>query len=283
MGGSTPVELKHRVATWLETVPFLLEHLGVERVALVSHSCGSIYLLNTLLHLPHILSPSKPYVAMLAPWVHHSESHVSLMSMAGYIPNSLFTHWNQVIKGILSLRGGSIHTAMGSSSDAVSAMTSIFKSTIDESEEDLERKSMDFCGVSPNQLEKLIQKSQKCVFAEDTTGGNAEAMLCLKKAGPGLWGACEDYDKYLPALVRQLQSSNNAPVRLKVQAYYAESDMLIGKGGQAFFEEKWSSSDFADVIDFQSSTIPKTDHDSICDPTNGVVGKILDEVKRSFA
>ncbi len=282
MGGSTPVELKHRVATWLETVPIVLKQLDVERVALVSHSCGSIYLLNTLLHLPHILSPTKPYVAMLAPWVHHTESHVSLMSLVGYIPDGILGHWNQLIKGILSLRGGRVHTAIGSSGVAVTALTSIFKLGVDEQAEDLERKTKEFCGISPAQLEKLVQMTQKCIFAEDTTGGNEEARLCLKKSGPGLWGACEDYDKYLPVLVEQLKSINDGTVRLKVQAYYAESDIMIGKGGQAFFEKKWSQSEFADAIDFETFYTPKTDHDTICNPTNGILAKIFDEVKKSF-
>ena len=49
----------------LEMVPALLEHLNIRHVALASHSCGAIYLLNTVLHLRHYLHPRKPYAAMI--------------------------------------------------------------------------------------------------------------------------------------------------------------------------------------------------------------------------
>lgn len=65
LGGSTRVDVPLRIPVWLETVPVLMELLGVKHVALVSHSCGSLYLLNTLYHLRHILSPTKPYVALM--------------------------------------------------------------------------------------------------------------------------------------------------------------------------------------------------------------------------
>ena len=48
-----------------EIVPALLDHLRVKHVTLVSHSAGTIYLLNTVLHHRHVLHPRKPYVALL--------------------------------------------------------------------------------------------------------------------------------------------------------------------------------------------------------------------------
>lgn len=65
MGKSTDVPLEQRVPVWLELVPRLLEHLGIEHVALASHSAGTIYLLNTLYHYRDILHPEKPSVTML--------------------------------------------------------------------------------------------------------------------------------------------------------------------------------------------------------------------------
>lgn len=64
LGGSTPVDLQIRIDVWLETVPALMQILGLEHIALGSHSAGTIYLLNTMLKLPHLLSPTKPYVIM---------------------------------------------------------------------------------------------------------------------------------------------------------------------------------------------------------------------------
>lgn len=67
IGGSTPVPIDQRIGVWLETVPRLLQHLDVtdEGVSLVSHSAGTIYLLNTLYYLREILHKERPYVAML--------------------------------------------------------------------------------------------------------------------------------------------------------------------------------------------------------------------------
>jgi hypothetical protein len=65
MGGSTPVDLKQRLPVWLETVPALLQHLNIKHVSLASHSAGTVYLLNTLYHFPHLLEPENPRVALL--------------------------------------------------------------------------------------------------------------------------------------------------------------------------------------------------------------------------
>lgn len=65
LGGSMPVKGEQRLSVWLETVPFLLEHLGMKHVSIMSHSAGTIYTLNTISRLRGILDPKMPYVAML--------------------------------------------------------------------------------------------------------------------------------------------------------------------------------------------------------------------------
>lgn len=65
MGGSASVPRESRVAIWLELVPLLLKHLSIEHVALISHSAGIIYLLNTLVAHRDILDPEHPFVACL--------------------------------------------------------------------------------------------------------------------------------------------------------------------------------------------------------------------------
>lgn len=54
-----------RMRVWLETVPALLQQLNVEHVAIVTHSAGAIYTLNTLFRHRSILNPKAPYVALL--------------------------------------------------------------------------------------------------------------------------------------------------------------------------------------------------------------------------
>lgn len=79
MGGSTDVPLAQRVAVWVELVPRLLAHLGIQRVALVSHSAGTIYLLNTLVYCRDILYLDRPAVVFLCmcfPLVFFYEIHI---------------------------------------------------------------------------------------------------------------------------------------------------------------------------------------------------------------
>ena len=65
MGASSEVPLAQRVPVWLELVPALLRHLGIRHVALVSHSAGTIYALNTLYRCRDVLHPKRPLVALL--------------------------------------------------------------------------------------------------------------------------------------------------------------------------------------------------------------------------
>jgi hypothetical protein len=78
MGHSTEVPLEKRVPVWLELVPKLLAHLGIEHVSLMSHSAGTIYLLNTLYEYPDILYPDRPFVALMG------KSISSSLSRLGY-------------------------------------------------------------------------------------------------------------------------------------------------------------------------------------------------------
>lgn len=59
------MSINMRMQVWLETVPALLQQLDVKHVALVTHSAGAIYTLNTLFHHRSILDPKAPYVAFL--------------------------------------------------------------------------------------------------------------------------------------------------------------------------------------------------------------------------
>lgn len=68
MGSSSAVPLAQRVPVWLELVPALLRHLAIRHVALVSHSAGTIFALNTLYRCRDVLHPERPLVALLGKW-----------------------------------------------------------------------------------------------------------------------------------------------------------------------------------------------------------------------
>lgn len=67
MGASTDVPLAQRVAVWVDMLPRLLVHLGITRVSLVSHSAGTIYLLNTWAKCREVISPVITFLSISEP------------------------------------------------------------------------------------------------------------------------------------------------------------------------------------------------------------------------
>lgn len=116
------------------------------------------------------------------------------------------------------------------------------------------------------------------------SGINEEALLCLKKGGN--WGACDDYRAYVAELVVQekertaeaashSESTQGAPEKLKVRAFFSATDIMIGEGGQKYFEDCWQKEGVKDAVDFQSIAVPDTNHDSIISPRKAAWVQIL--------
>jgi pimeloyl-ACP methyl ester carboxylesterase len=76
------VPLDQRVNTWLEIVPAVLEKLGVEHVALMSHSAGTFYAFNTAVMLPHLMVPWKAYMACLGMFTSLSPLFMSFLCLS---------------------------------------------------------------------------------------------------------------------------------------------------------------------------------------------------------
>ena len=81
-------------------------------------------------------------------------------------------------------------------------------------------------------------------------------------------------------------ASSTATLTLRV--YFAESDALIGKGGQKYFEQCWEegngdaegNGDGEGRIRFGASVVQGVDHDSIVLAEKGVLGDVFREVNR---
>lgn len=128
------------------------------------------------------------------------------------------------------------------------------------------------------------------MLTEAGSGINEEMLLCLKKGGN--WGACDDYRSYVADLVVQEKermisfasnhpdSNSDMPVKLKVRAFFSTTDIMIGEGGQKFFEECWQKEGVEDAIDFQSIAVPDTNHDSIISPRKSAWVQILADLGR---
>ncbi|KAL3425300.1 hypothetical protein PVAG01_02091 [Phlyctema vagabunda] len=283
MGGSTPVALENRINVWLETVPILMSHLNASRVALGCHSAGTVYLLNTMFYLPHILSHKHAYVAMAAPWVSTKDSGVSSMAMAKKIPDSLFVNWNRISVFIRK----NIVPAAGSSSGVLESVLKPFHSeswATDQAAKETEAEAV--YGMPSTSRKFLAKHVNSFVIQEDSTGANSEALLCLKKGAGTLWGVADDYEHFVPELLDVLKArfdNNLTDQKCTFHAFFAESDSLVGKKGQQYFDQCWTTLQTQDIVDYKSFLLPGTDHDSVCQPENGMFERIFKEMKRENA
>ncbi|QPG97209.1 hypothetical protein C2857_005959 [Epichloe festucae Fl1] len=261
MGQSTDVKPKQRVAIWVELVPRLLAHLGVRHVSLVSHSAGGMYLLNTLYSCRDVLSLTRPYVALLAPWVDVQHSGVKLLQAARLlVPGAAFGSWNNLVKSIATKIGPAIGSSIGTIGKWLPKSTSASDAEFETSKNRLHWQSG--YGLSTEFLDTAPDALLGAMFAENTVGANSEAMQCLKKQGDGTWGECEDFRVFVEKLVAQ-ERSRTQEAKLRVKTLFAENDAIVGQQGQQYMEACWDKSEFADVLNFTSATVDGADHESL--------------------
>ncbi|KIW16904.1 hypothetical protein PV08_04094 [Exophiala spinifera] len=286
-GGSTPVQLDVRVAIWLETVPVLLHRLGVEHVSLVTHSAGTIYTLNTLLRYRSILDPKAPYVAFLAPFVPKTHSGAAVPTLAAKLPVTALDSWAGLVKFVNS----KILPGVAASGGLISPLSTMFSSP-SPAGTDLPG------GEAPNNSTSLVEQygfddataklvhklATKWQFAESNQGGNEEAKLCLEKSdGTASWGEAADYSGCARRIADNEAAlslnEGHAPPKLSVSAFFAGSDIMIAKRGQAFFEQCWQSDEVTGKVDFTTSTYPEANHDSLLvDLKKGALKAVFEKV-----
>ncbi|SMY21671.1 unnamed protein product [Zymoseptoria tritici ST99CH_1A5] len=272
IGGSTPVPLRERLPVWLETVPALLQALDVKHVSLVSHSAGTLYLLNTLDAYREILHSKAPYVALLAPWVHMQYSGSGLWTAASKLPQGAFSYWSGL--------SGFINQNVQSLGALSSAFTPKKSSTC---EAETSSQSGNY-GVSKKVEAEVDRLMADYLFNwESMKGGNEEALLLLKKDASVSWGACEDYVAYVKTLNEretERQKQDEGYAKLKVRLFFAKSDIMIGKQGQNYFEDVWKSGCAPDAIELESTEMSGTNHDSVLvDLEKGALRRIVEEIK----
>lgn len=187
------------------------------------------------------------------------------MKMAQTLPASVFGVWHHIPK-VVSAGGaafGKISKLLPSSSGLSSAGT--------PSEERNRQTLESEYGLSLELQKELEPQTMKTILSENTVGADSEALICLKKGPAGLWGECDDYALYVKKLAelergRRPEDGGGDRRKLRVTAYFAETDAMIGKKGQSYVEECWKGSgenEFQDVLEFTTTTIKETDHDSV--------------------
>ena len=119
------------------------------------------------------------------------------------------------------------------------------------------------------------------------SGVNDEAPFNLLKNMPAeYWGAAADYESFVRDLIvseTARRSDNQRQERLRIRVFYGVTDLLIGKGGEEYFERTFRNADgMEDVIDYQSETVPETNHETVTSLTKGAIEKVLEDVKRGW-
>lgn len=315
MGGSTPVEPSQRLAVWLETVPALMRVLGAQHVAVGAHSCGVIYVLNTVYSMPWILSPTDPKLYLLAPWVSPDHTGISYLSLSSYIPSRAIGSFDSIVRFITSNIVPAIQFSSGLSA-TLSAPLAVSSQHTDGTEGQDTRVSKhlrndlcrEFRGVSAAEAMAQSKVTMEALFSEDTSGANHECLLLLKKEAAGPWGACESYQDYPAKLESKLRehfasqrvrsgqdSDSHAPVTsqsqqlLAIKVFWAETDMLIGKKGAAYFDtcfkhftlEELGSDADSTVLLYDSEVVPGTDHDTVFLPQCGILPQMIEDISRA--
>jgi hypothetical protein len=215
------------------------------------------------------------------------------MQIAQMIPKQAFSVWNQVPRFLL-LKASPV---IGSSGAVLSAIQDMFSggrhepSSPSKDEQDRLRMQEEY-GIAKEVQIELDKCAPQFLFEEETVGANEEALQCLRKGPAGIWGKCDDYVEFVREFAemerRRIQEQSRrqeagGKKKLKVQAYFAESDIMIGKKGQTYFEDCWKGkeNEFQDVFDFEIITTQGVNHDSLC-TSLGVLETIFREAKRSL-
>lgn len=110
-----------------------------------------------------------------------------------------------------------------------------------------------------------------------------------------MWGVCEDYPTFIKAFTlaeRTLLSTNDNETpdtthkikrqKLRVRAFFAESDMIIGQGGRVYFDQCWQSIGVDKVVDYKSRVLPGSNHDSVAFARHDALVQVFDEVKEGW-
>lgn len=185
------------------------------------------------------------------------------MQMAQYIPSKAFNLWDRIPRFFL-LQAGPAFASSGAVVKKVTNAMSSGGSGAQEITQQEETRSyiQETYGLSRDMQAQLDDLIVRRMFQESTVGSNSEAMQCLRKEA-NIWGKCEDYKLFVRDLV-DLERSREGP-SLKVRAYFAASDSMIGTKGQAYFEGCWHGTGDVEYreVDFTSTIVPGTDHDTL--------------------
>lgn len=187
------------------------------------------------------------------------------MKMAQTLPASVFGIWHHMPKVVSA--GG---TAFGKITKLLPSSSGLSAAETPPLEKNRQRIESEF-GLSLELQKELQPQTLKLMFGEKMVGADSEALCCLRKGPAGLWGECDDYAVFVKRLAeiersRRAEGDGGNRQKLRISAYFAETDAMIGKKGQTYMEDCWKGSggtEFQDVLEFTTTTVKETDYDSV--------------------
>ena len=195
-----------------------------------------------------------------------------MLNLAGKLPDRMLDGANSLAKFMSTKITPSVSWSAG----VVSPMSNLFGS---KNSGDKDADLADKYGTELAVAQKLEALQATFIFAEDTAGANEEMRLCLKSLEDSDWMSCDDYEEYVVELVDAVRKRSHEATKLKVRAFFATTDAIIGRGGQEYFDRCWHEDKLAGALTYETETLPGTDHDSVLiDTRKGALKKVFEDV-----
>lgn len=202
------------------------------------------------------------------------------MQMAQKLPTSVFGIWHHMPK--IASAGGAAFSKITSLLPSSSGVNAAETAPLERNRQKIES---DY-GLTVELQKELQAATLKSMLSENMVGADSEALCCLRKGPAGLWGDCDNYALFVRELAelersRRADGGGGERERLRISAYFAESDAMIGKKGQSYMEDCWKGSggdEFQNVLNFTATTVKETDHDSVVQSVEVLKQIFLDAV-----
>lgn len=262
-------------------MPALLAHLQIPHVSVACHSGGTVPALDFALHHPQLLDASRgpARLAICAPWILPAHSTSALMALTKSLPAAAIAQADTLFRVVY--RGvGVVGASTGFSAGVFARLTALSGATAasgvgraaadDAAAAGAEEDEEAAVGLEQDGAafeERLGPKVMERIFAGGVRGVAADALVLLLKsadtAGGVGWADWGDHDRLVPLLAAALRG---AGLRLKVDVFFAQSDVMIGPGGSKgpqWFDSCWNAEACDGVVEYSSTTVQGADHDGI--------------------
>ena len=208
----------------------------------------------------------RELTALLAPYAPLTISGATLPTLLSKLPVGMLDSWADLNTFINNKIMPTTSWSSGLLSSAASVFPSSASTDLPGTEVSPSMTQIERYGVDKETAKAIDSLLMKYRFAEDTHGINDEAKLCLGKCDNADWGEAQDYAACIRSIAqkeRTLQQQDTRRAKLKVEAVFSGSDVMIGKRGQEYFEQSWQHDEFRECLDFSTKTYPKANHDSL--------------------